>query len=54
MPIVDSEKRELARRHRLYYMICRQCGARNPWKATRCRKCRGKNLREKKRDIAHV
>ena len=54
MPISDLEKRDLERRHRLYYMICMKCGARNPWKATKCRKCRGNNLREKHRDLTSV
>jgi large subunit ribosomal protein L40e len=50
MPITDPIKREIARQNRLYYFICRDCGARNPWKAKKCRKCRGYNLREKKRE----
>ena len=48
MLITNIEHREIARRHSHYFMICRQCGARNPWQAT---KCRSRNLRAKKREI---
>ena len=42
---------ELARRSRLYYKICRECGARNHPKAVKCRKCKSKNLRWKRRTL---
>ncbi|MCS7385012.1 MAG: 50S ribosomal protein L40e, partial [archaeon GB-1867-097] len=35
---------------RLYFMICRKCGARNPPGAEKCRRCRSKNLRWKRRE----
>lgn len=44
--------REIARQKRLYYKICRSCGVRNAPSATNCRKCRSKNLRWKKRELA--
>ncbi len=46
---VAIDKRALAQRYRLYYKICRNCGARNPPSAVKCRKCKSKNLRWKKR-----
>lgn len=45
------DKRSLARQHKLYYKICRHCGARNAPSSTKCRKCHGKNLRWKKREV---
>ncbi len=46
---VAIDKRALAQRYRLFYKICRKCGARNPPNAVKCRKCKSKNLRWKKR-----
>jgi large subunit ribosomal protein L40e len=51
MPIADLAKLELAKKHRLYHKICRDCGVRNDFRATRCRKCHGRNLRHKNREI---
>jgi len=51
MPITDPFKKALAQQHRLYMKICRDCGARNAGPAVKCRKCHGKNLRWKKREI---
>ncbi|HID90842.1 TPA: 50S ribosomal protein L40e [Candidatus Bathyarchaeota archaeon] len=51
MPVRDPVKKAIAQRHRLYCKICRECGARNPPKATQCRRCRSKNLRWKKREL---
>jgi len=51
MPITDVVKKQLAQKHRLHYKVCRNCGARNPGPAMRCRKCRGYNLRWKKREL---
>ncbi|MCJ7634778.1 50S ribosomal protein L40e [Candidatus Bathyarchaeota archaeon] len=51
MPITDLIKKRIAQQHRLHLKICRDCGARNPATATKCRKCRGGNLRWKKREI---
>ncbi|MCD6263938.1 50S ribosomal protein L40e [Candidatus Bathyarchaeota archaeon] len=52
MSIRDPFKLELARKYLLDFKICRRCGARNPPKAVKCRKCRSKNLRPKKRRLA--
>lgn len=47
--VVDG--RTLAQKYRLYYKICRECGARNSPAAEKCRKCKSKNLRWKKRTL---
>ncbi|MDT7892359.1 MAG: 50S ribosomal protein L40e [Thermoproteota archaeon] len=52
MPLADPEKIQLAQRYLLFVKICRECGARNSIKAVKCRKCRRKNLRLKRREIA--
>src|SRR2546429_13421 len=51
MPITDAMKKQLAQKHRLFFKICRTCGSRNSPNAYRCRRCRGDNLRWKKRAI---
>ncbi|RLG92720.1 MAG: 50S ribosomal protein L40e [Candidatus Hecatellales archaeon] len=51
MPVTDFLKRTLAQQHRLYYKICRKCGARNAPTAWKCRKCKSTNLRWKKREL---
>ena len=51
MPITDVMKKQLAQRHRLFFKICRTCGSRNSPNAYRCRRCRGDNLRWKKREL---
>jgi len=49
--VLVMDKRTLAQYRRLYYKICRECGARNPPSAEKCRKCKSKNLRWKKRTL---
>jgi len=51
MPILDPVKKAIAQKHRLYMKICRDCGVRNAATATKCRKCKSKNLRWKKREL---
>ncbi len=51
MSLRDPFKLELARKHRVEKMVCRDCGATNPISATKCRKCRSKNLRPKRKKI---
>ncbi|MBD3254089.1 MAG: 50S ribosomal protein L40e [Candidatus Lokiarchaeota archaeon] len=51
MPIEDPFKRKIVRYHLLEKSVCRRCGALNPLKAKKCRRCRGKDLRIKKRDL---
>ncbi|MBM1154960.1 50S ribosomal protein L40e [archaeon] len=49
MSLADSFKRQLAMKYRLYYKVCRKCGARNPMSAEKCRRCKSRDLREKHR-----
>ena len=51
MPLDDPFKRKIAQHHLLMKTVYRRCGALNPPKATKCRLCRGKDLRMKKRDL---
>jgi large subunit ribosomal protein L40e len=51
MPIDDPYKRKIARHHLLMKTVCRKCGALNPVKAKKCRRCRSKDLRLKKREL---
>jgi large subunit ribosomal protein L40e len=48
MSLRDPFKLELARRHLINKTVCRSCGVTNPPGATKCRKCRSKNLRPKR------
>lgn len=48
MSLRDPFKLALARKHLLDKTVCRSCGVTNPPKATKCRKCRSKNLRPKR------
>ncbi|RLE72854.1 MAG: 50S ribosomal protein L40e [Thermoprotei archaeon] len=48
MPIRDPFKLQLALDHNFKVKICRKCGARNPWSAERCRRCKSRNLRPKR------
>ncbi|MHA1144500.1 MAG: 50S ribosomal protein L40e [Candidatus Helarchaeota archaeon] len=50
MPIGDPIKRQIAIHSLLYYKVCRDCGAKNPETAIKCRRCKRKNLRWKKRE----
>jgi len=49
MPITDPVKYRIAAARLLDVWICRKCGARNPPGATKCRRCKSKNLRPKKK-----
>ena len=50
-PIDDPEKRKIARYHLLEKSVCRRCGALNPVRATKCRRCHGKDLRPKRKEL---
>ena len=50
MPVADPEKARIAQQALLYHSYCRKCGAKNPFGAKKCRRCRSKNLRPKRRD----
>ncbi len=49
MPVTDPVKSEIVRKRLLDKKICRKCGATNPPKAVKCRKCKSRNLRLKKK-----
>jgi len=51
MPITDPEKKRIAQQARLVMRICFKCGCRNDIGATRCRKCKRKDLRLKNRSV---
>ncbi len=49
MPLtLDPEKLQLVMKHKFQVKICRNCGAKNPIGAEKCRRCRSRNLRLKK------
>ena len=49
MPITDPELIAIVEKRVLNKLVCRKCGALNPPGATKCRRCRSKNLRPKKK-----
>ena len=49
MPVTDPVKLKIAIERKLNKMVCRKCGALNPPSATKCRRCRSKNLRPKRK-----
>jgi large subunit ribosomal protein L40e len=51
MPITDPAKKQIAQARKLFKKVCFRCGATNPITATRCRKCRGEQLRLKNRQL---
>jgi large subunit ribosomal protein L40e len=51
MPIADPIEREIAARYLLKYKVCRNCGAKAPLSAVKCRRCHSKNLRLKKQEL---
>ncbi len=48
MPVKDPAKVEIVINRALKRLVCRNCGALNPWGATKCRRCRSRNLRPKR------
>ncbi len=49
MPIhLEGEKLQIVMDYLFNYKICRNCGARNPPDAEKCRRCRSRNLRPKR------
>ncbi len=49
MAILDPELQRIVENRVLNKKVCRRCGALNPPSATRCRRCRSKDLRPKKK-----
>ena len=54
MSLRDPVKIEIARTKRIKKTVCRNCGVTNPINATKCRKCRSKNLRLKRQKSANT
>lgn len=49
MPITDPELLKIVSMRILNKYVCRKCGALNPFRATKCRRCKSKGtLRPKK------
>ncbi|MET1128783.1 MAG: 50S ribosomal protein L40e [Thermoproteota archaeon] len=44
----DPEVQAIVYRRVLNKLVCRKCGALNPPSATKCRRCKSRNLRPKK------
>lgn len=51
MPITDPELLKIVERRVLDKMVCRECGALNPPRATKCRRCGSRNLRPKRKRL---
>ncbi|RLG77128.1 MAG: 50S ribosomal protein L40e [Thermoprotei archaeon] len=49
MAVLDPELMKIVEMRALNKKICRKCGAVNPPSATRCRRCRSRNLRPKRK-----
>jgi large subunit ribosomal protein L40e len=49
MPVTDPELIAIFEKRVLNKLICRRCGAINPPGATKCRRCKSRDLRPKKR-----
>jgi len=49
VPLTDPELISIVERRRIVKKICRRCGAINPPTATKCRRCKSRNLRLRKR-----
>ncbi len=52
MPITDPELIRIVEKRVFEVSICRRCGAKNPLNAKKCRRCRGTDLRPKKKELA--
>ncbi|MCE4608314.1 MAG: 50S ribosomal protein L40e [Caldisphaeraceae archaeon] len=52
MPITDPELIRIVERRLFDVKICRRCGAKNPLRATKCRRCKSTDLRLKKKATA--
>jgi large subunit ribosomal protein L40e len=52
VPVNDPVKVQIVTARILNKKVCRECGALNPPRATKCRRCRSYNLRPKKKERA--
>ncbi len=51
MPLRDPSLLKIVEERVLNKMVCRNCGALNPPGATKCRRCRSRNLRPKRKKL---
>ncbi|PUA33587.1 MAG: 50S ribosomal protein L40e [Zestosphaera tikiterensis] len=51
MPVNDPALLKIVEARLLNKMVCRKCGALNPPGATKCRRCRSRDLRPKKKRV---
>ncbi|EZQ03787.1 MULTISPECIES: 50S ribosomal protein L40e [Acidianus] len=51
MPINEPEKVKIIQDRIFMKKVCRNCGALNPIRATKCRRCHSRNLRPKKKEL---
>ncbi|MEM4096569.1 MAG: 50S ribosomal protein L40e [Metallosphaera sp.] len=51
MPLTDQAKSQIVQERVCIKKICRQCGAVNSIRATKCRRCHSTNLRPKKKEL---
>ncbi|WP_236751221.1 50S ribosomal protein L40e [Acidianus sp. HS-5] len=51
MPLTDPEKVKIVQERVFIKKVCRNCGALNSIKATKCRRCHSRNLRIKKKEL---
>jgi large subunit ribosomal protein L40e len=51
MPVTDPYLRKISEYHLLEKKVCRSCGALNPKSATKCRRCKLTNLRNKRVEV---
>jgi len=54
MPVTDPVKVKIVMERRLNKLVCRKCGAINPPGATKCRRCKSKDLRPKKKGAKKI
>ncbi|BDB97067.1 MAG: 50S ribosomal protein L40e [Saccharolobus sp.] len=51
MPLTDPVKLQIVQQRVFMKKVCRKCGALNPIRATKCRRCHSTNLRLKKKEL---
>ncbi len=51
MPLTDPEKLRIVQERVFLKKVCRNCGALNSIRATKCRRCHSTNLRPKKKEL---
>ncbi len=51
MRLADPVKVKIVEERLINKLVCRNCGALNSPRATKCRRCRSKNLRPKKKKL---